>query len=271
MLRRLVQNPALADDLHQETLALVIEKIRRDEVREPEKLAGLHPQHGAQPVHRRSAQRGALPGSRRGRRRAGGPAPTLSGRGPAPLERVLAEEEARQVQRLLGELRYDRDRQLLLRFYLSDAQQGGALRRSGDRAGAFPPGPVPRPRAAAGALGTGGEAAAVFRRSAENCGQDRRRSRTEQIDEPRTIDDRRRQHRRALCDGPPDARGGRALRGALSRLPVLLCPGRGRRAPPARAPAAGRAGGGRRARRFAFFPLEPLALAGPGRGGPCSP
>src|SRR4051795_10527346 len=41
MLRRLTQNPALADDLHQETLALVIEKIRRAEVREPEKLAGF--------------------------------------------------------------------------------------------------------------------------------------------------------------------------------------------------------------------------------------
>jgi len=44
----------------------------------------------------------------------------LADRGPAPLDRVLAAEEARQVKRLLDELRFDRDRQLLLRFYVSD-------------------------------------------------------------------------------------------------------------------------------------------------------
>jgi RNA polymerase sigma-70 factor (ECF subfamily) len=117
MLRRLVQNPALADDLHQETLALVIQKIRRSEVREPEKLAGFL----------RSTARNLFIADRRKEARyqalddgeAEGPRP-LADRGPAPLERVLAEEEAQQVQRLLSELRYDRDRQLLLRFYLSD-------------------------------------------------------------------------------------------------------------------------------------------------------
>lgn len=120
MLRRLVQNLALADDLHQETLALVLAKIRRGEVREPEKLAGFI----------RSTARNLFIADRRkeARYRAledgeeeGLPAaPALAGRDPAPLERVLAEEEARQVQRLLDELRFDRDRQLLLRFYLSD-------------------------------------------------------------------------------------------------------------------------------------------------------
>ncbi|HTG32351.1 MAG TPA: sigma-70 family RNA polymerase sigma factor [Thermoanaerobaculia bacterium] len=120
MLRRLVQNPALADDLHQETLALVLGKIRRGEVREPEKLNGFI----------RSTARNLFIADRRKEARyraldedseeGGHPAPALTDRGPAPLERVLAVEEARQVQRLLAELRYDRDRQLLLRFYLSD-------------------------------------------------------------------------------------------------------------------------------------------------------
>jgi RNA polymerase sigma-70 factor (ECF subfamily) len=120
MLRRLVQNPALADDLHQETLALVLGKIRRGEVREPEKLNGFI----------RSTARNLFIADRRKEARyhpleedgekGGHPAPALTDRGPAPLARVLAAEEARQVQRLLAELRYDRDRQLLLRFYLSD-------------------------------------------------------------------------------------------------------------------------------------------------------
>ena len=120
MLRRLVQNPALADDLHQETLALVLAKIRGGEVREPERLAGFI----------RSTARNLFIADRRkearyraldeGEEEGLHPEPALAGQDPAPLERVLAEEEARQVQRLLGELRFDRDRQLLLRFYLSD-------------------------------------------------------------------------------------------------------------------------------------------------------
>src|SRR5947199_3158757 len=122
MLRRLVQNPALADDLHQETLSLVLEKIRRAEVREPEKLAGFI----------RSTARNLFIADRRkearyralddGREEEEGVRPglILTDRGPAPLDRVLADEEARQVRRLLDELRFDGDRQLLVRFYLSD-------------------------------------------------------------------------------------------------------------------------------------------------------
>src|SRR6185369_9135651 len=115
MLRRLTQNPALADDLHQETLALVIEKIRRGEVREPERLAGFI----------RSTARNLFIADRR--KEAGDePQPAVSAvssfsaHRAAALDRVLAEEETRQVRALLGELRYERDRQLLIRFYLAD-------------------------------------------------------------------------------------------------------------------------------------------------------
>jgi RNA polymerase sigma-70 factor (ECF subfamily) len=118
MLRRLTQNPALADDLHQETLALVIEKIRRGEVREPERLAGFI----------RSTARNLFIADRRKEAREDGDEPkpavsavsSLSDHRNAALDRVLAEEETRQVRTLLGELRYERDRQLLIRFYLAD-------------------------------------------------------------------------------------------------------------------------------------------------------
>ena len=122
MLRRLVQDPALADDVHQETFALVLAKIRNGEVREPERIAGFI----------RSTARNVFIAGRRkearyrplddGREEGEGARPesTLADRTPAALDRVLAQEEARQVRRLLDELRYERDRQLLLRFYLSD-------------------------------------------------------------------------------------------------------------------------------------------------------
>ncbi|PYQ61686.1 MAG: sigma-70 family RNA polymerase sigma factor [Acidobacteria bacterium] len=120
MLRRLVQNPALADDLHQETFALVLAKIRRGEVREPARLAGfLHSTARNLFIadRRKEARYSALDG---GRDEDEGARPELADRGPAPLDRFLADEEARQVRRLLDELRFDRDRQLLLRFYVSD-------------------------------------------------------------------------------------------------------------------------------------------------------
>ncbi|HET9211295.1 MAG TPA: sigma-70 family RNA polymerase sigma factor [Thermoanaerobaculia bacterium] len=120
MLRRLVQNPALADDLHQETFALVLGKIRRGEVREPERLAGFLRGTARNLFiadRRKEARYSSLDGGRE--EDAGAPA-ELADRGPAPLDRYLADEEARQVRRLLDELRFDRDRQLLLRFYVSD-------------------------------------------------------------------------------------------------------------------------------------------------------
>lgn len=119
MLRQLARNPALADDLHQETLALVLQKVRRGEVREPERLAAFI----------RSTARNLFIAGRRKEARyspidedqePGGPERVFVDRGPAPSDRVLAEQEARRVRQLLGELRYDRDRQVLIRFYLSD-------------------------------------------------------------------------------------------------------------------------------------------------------
>jgi RNA polymerase sigma-70 factor, ECF subfamily len=116
MLRRLTGNPALADDLHQETLALVLEKIRRAEVREPERLAGFI----------RSTARNLFIADRRKEARYSPLSEGEEGASPlraptsAPYDRVAAKEEARQVQQILSELRFDRDRQLLIRFYLRD-------------------------------------------------------------------------------------------------------------------------------------------------------
>jgi RNA polymerase sigma-70 factor (ECF subfamily) len=120
MLRHLARDPTLADDLHQETFALVLAKIRRGEVREPERLAGFLRSTARNLFiadRRKEARYSSLDGDgeedelRR---------PEPADRGPAPLDRFLADEEARQVRRLLDELRFDRDRQLLFRFYLSD-------------------------------------------------------------------------------------------------------------------------------------------------------
>jgi RNA polymerase sigma-70 factor, ECF subfamily len=125
MLRHLARDPALADDLHQETLALVIEKIRGGELHAPERLAGFirSVARNLFIADRRKAGRYAPFASGDDEAAAGPRAETLADRAPAPLDRALAAEEARRVRQLLAELRFDRDRQLLIRFYLSDASK----------------------------------------------------------------------------------------------------------------------------------------------------
>lgn len=113
-LRRLTGSPVLADDLHQETLALVLKKIRCGEVRDPAKLSGF--------LH--STARNLLIAERRKEARFS-PLPedediafSALSPGAAVFDQIVAMEEARQVRKALSELRFDRDRQLLLRFYL---------------------------------------------------------------------------------------------------------------------------------------------------------
>jgi len=117
MLRQLTQDPSLAEDVFQETFRLVVEKARGGEIHQPEKLAGFL----------RSLARNLLIADRRKAVRYTGlgegeeAVDRLRPPEPEPqLDRVLRQEEALHVRALLAELRFDRDRELLLRFYLSD-------------------------------------------------------------------------------------------------------------------------------------------------------
>ncbi len=119
MLRRLTGDRTLAEDLHQETFRVVLEKVRAGQIREPAKLPG----------YLRGTARNLLLTERRqgARLRFDGDSAALvdPGRGQltaeaSQLRKVLRQEEARQVRKLLGEMRFERDRQILAHFYLSD-------------------------------------------------------------------------------------------------------------------------------------------------------
>lgn len=116
LLRRLTRDEAAADDLYQETFRLVIEKVRRGELREPERLPGFVS----------SMARNLFLGSARrtGRRQQwhGDPETTEVAPDPAPgqLARLLAQERAAAVRRVLAELKNDRDREILSRYYIAD-------------------------------------------------------------------------------------------------------------------------------------------------------
>lgn len=104
-----------AQDLYQDTFRLALDKLRRGELREPERLAGFLAslaRNLAIELYRGVARRrtevdgdalAAVPSPRR-----------------SQLEDVLDAEKKRVVRQLLDEMRVDRDREILFRFYLAE-------------------------------------------------------------------------------------------------------------------------------------------------------
>jgi RNA polymerase sigma-70 factor (ECF subfamily) len=119
-LRRMTNDPAWSDDLHQETFRVVLERLRSEALTEPERLASFLLRTG----------RNLFLGAWRKRTRRG-EGTSLDGLeaeleheipDPAPgqLAAILREERIRRVQRLIGELATPRDRQVLFRFYVAE-------------------------------------------------------------------------------------------------------------------------------------------------------
>ncbi len=116
LLRRLTRDEAAAEDLFQETFRRVIEKVRDGELREPEKLPGFVSSMGRNlflASVRRSGRRRQWQGDLE--------APeTFPDPAPGQLSKLLAGERAAAVRQVLAELRNDRDREILSRYYIAD-------------------------------------------------------------------------------------------------------------------------------------------------------
>lgn len=116
LLRRWTRGHDDAEDLYQETFRLALEKIRRGEVRDPERLAGflrslarnLSIEH-----YRKAARRGA-------REEEIDTAADTANPDTGQLGQLLRKEKTTLVRRLLEELGSDRDRQVLFRFYIAE-------------------------------------------------------------------------------------------------------------------------------------------------------
>ena len=112
ILRHVARDPALVDDLHQETFRLGLERIRagalRDESQAGAFLAGLARNLAIE--HFRKARR-TVPEDEAGLERTPSPAASAT-------EQLEREEDARRVARVLEALPTERDRAVLRRFYL---------------------------------------------------------------------------------------------------------------------------------------------------------
>jgi RNA polymerase sigma-70 factor, ECF subfamily len=117
-IRQEISDTSIADDLYQEIFCLLLEKIRRGEVREPEKLSGFV---------RSVARNLAISHFRRPTRREilTGTEETSSLPHPAPnqLEGLLRKEKVELVRQVLEEMPNQRDLQVLYRFYIAEEEK----------------------------------------------------------------------------------------------------------------------------------------------------
>lgn len=104
-----------AEDLYQETFRVAIEKIRGGDLREPEKVPAFLSSlaRNLATEHYRKAQR-------RKTDPAGDDLPELVSTAPSQLDLIEDRESAALVRQVLRELRNDRDREILVRYYLAD-------------------------------------------------------------------------------------------------------------------------------------------------------
>jgi RNA polymerase sigma-70 factor (ECF subfamily) len=113
ILMRAAGQRSIAEDLLQDTFRLTLEKIRRGDLREPERLSGFicNIARNLATAHFRRASRQETLEQQ---------APLTTDASDDPLQNVLAAEKAAIVRRVLDELRSPRDREVLYRFYLAD-------------------------------------------------------------------------------------------------------------------------------------------------------
>ena len=115
---RLVHNDSVIDDLSQETFRIVIEKIRAGDVRQPERLSGFICS---------VAHNLALDYLRRTRREMSqeevGEAEQVRDPQPDQFDWLWHKERAEIVRQLIGELKVERDREVLFRYYIAEEEK----------------------------------------------------------------------------------------------------------------------------------------------------
>jgi RNA polymerase sigma-70 factor (ECF subfamily) len=123
ILYRAGADAAAIGDLSQDTFRLALEKIRRGEVREPEKLSGFvcALARNLATDHFRKASAHRLTPIRE----------TIVSAQADPLEELLRGERAESVRRVLSEMASERDRRILFRFYIAEDEKDAICRDLG--------------------------------------------------------------------------------------------------------------------------------------------
>ena len=115
ILNRIVRNQFTAEDLSQEAFIIALQKIRHGDVRDPERLSGFMVSvaryHAIEHLrkHKESTSKEEM-----------GTVEDLPDSAPTPYDEVLSREKSATVRQVIGEMKAERDRQVLLRYYLAE-------------------------------------------------------------------------------------------------------------------------------------------------------
>ena len=117
---RIVRSPADSEDVSQQAFKIIIEKLRHGDLRDAERLSGFVCS---------VAKNAAIDFVRRARNSRSldqvGEAEHIRDPAPSQLERLLTEEKASAVRRVIGELKMERDRELLFRYFIAEQDKEG--------------------------------------------------------------------------------------------------------------------------------------------------
>jgi RNA polymerase sigma-70 factor (ECF subfamily) len=110
-----VRNQSATEDLSQETFRIVLEKLRRGDLRQPERLSGFvcGVARNAAIDYIRRAKRSDLREEILDGEHIPDPAPNQ-------LDQMLARERSEMVRQVIGELNVERDREVLFRYYVAE-------------------------------------------------------------------------------------------------------------------------------------------------------
>ena len=112
---QIVRNTSVTEDLRQDTFRIVLVKLRRGELRESERLSGF-----VIGVARNIAV-DYIRRAKHSRNEEGiSDAEHIPDTAPNQLDEVLRQEHARIVRQLINELKQERDRELLFRYYIAE-------------------------------------------------------------------------------------------------------------------------------------------------------
>jgi RNA polymerase sigma-70 factor (ECF subfamily) len=114
LLRHRVQNPWLADDVHQETFCAVLLRLRRASIERPEDVAGFIVATANNIL--RAQRRRAL----RDRPLEDLGVVVLDERGLSPIDSLVREEKRMAVLRAIARMTRQRDRDILHRYYIAE-------------------------------------------------------------------------------------------------------------------------------------------------------
>jgi RNA polymerase sigma-70 factor, ECF subfamily len=111
----IVRSQSATEDVFQETFRIVLEKLRRGDLREPERLSGF-----VCSVARNAAIDYIRRSKRSSSREESGDAETLPDSAPSQLDQILTKERSEVVRQTILELNVQRDRDVLFRYYVAE-------------------------------------------------------------------------------------------------------------------------------------------------------